>query len=306
MRKTLFFVILFFQGVLTFSQNIIIDKTPAWDDPNYTSIITSEGTDGLGVYAADSFILENETTLGELDVFGVNVNMPVDEVLSSINVFIYANINGIPGGNPSIEGSEIVGLTNITYDLFTYEELTIGQPVVNFLSIQLREANDGNQITLSPGKYWLCFFPTINGPGPSSTWLWTESQHINIDGSVPMIIDADSLLGIPDEWVTNNEAIGTNLTSLSFQIRDEVQLNVEDETEVSVTLYPNPASEIIYISNTTVNTINSIKIYSTLGNLLISKSENTPIDISNLSKGIYYVSIETSNGLKNTVKLLKS
>ncbi|GGG20694.1 hypothetical protein GCM10011344_21730 [Dokdonia pacifica] len=306
MKKTFTYTVLFFYSILSLSQNVVIDKPPAWDDSGYVSIITSEGTDGMGVYAADKFILDTEIVLGELDVFGVNVNMPVDEVLSSINVFIYADIGGVPNGDPSIEGSEIIGLTNITEDLFTYEELIIGQPVVNFLAIQLTAANGGNQITLPPGKYWLCFFPTITGVGPNSTWLWTESDMINLDETVPMVIDADGIFGWTDGWLTNAEAIGTDLTSLSFQLRDEEALHIVDKELQNVSLYPNPATNSISISDIEKQIIHSIKVYSTLGEVLITQQDTTQIDVSRLSKGVYYITLETVSGATKTMKFIKS
>jgi predicted dienelactone hydrolase len=64
-------------------------------------------------------------------------------------------------------------------------------------------------------------------------------------------------------------------------------------------MYPNPASSIIIFKNVNQKELKSIKIYNTLGQSVYPfQITNNELDISNLQKGIYFIS------LKNSIKKL--
>ncbi|MGY8926650.1 MAG: T9SS type A sorting domain-containing protein, partial [Flavobacteriales bacterium] len=65
-----------------------------------------------------------------------------------------------------------------------------------------------------------------------------------------------------------------------------------------VLVYPNPSSNIIYISG--IEYINNVKIYSSIGKLMLESQEKT-IDISKINSGHYTVVVETENDLVRTV-----
>lgn len=80
-------------------------------------------------------------------------------------------------------------------------------------------------------------------------------------------------------------------------------------TESSINLYPNPANSLVQIAlQNTTEIIDSIVIYDILGKKVsqISSvaSNQSTIDVSNLSKGIYLVEISTENHLKQIKKLI--
>jgi len=81
-------------------------------------------------------------------------------------------------------------------------------------------------------------------------------------------------------------------------------LSIKDETlSNSITLYPNPSSNIIYIKGGTPDI--SISIYDVLGKEVIMEKATNQVDISTLKKGIYFVKI--SDGIKiSTNKLVKN
>lgn len=69
-------------------------------------------------------------------------------------------------------------------------------------------------------------------------------------------------------------------------------------------LYPNPASDKIYLYN--VNYFNSfIMIFDIHGNLVLSKRiDSNPVDISNLGSGVYFIKLKNSEKVSIT-KLIK-
>ncbi|MCQ2326200.1 MAG: T9SS type A sorting domain-containing protein [Bacteroidales bacterium] len=92
-----------------------------------------------------------------------------------------------------------------------------------------------------------------------------------------------------------NKVMGT-CDSKTFTTTNTVSLN--DIESVSVSVYPNPASEYVTISS--MNTINTVELYNTLGQVVysdntIANGYNVPV--SNLAKGTYFVKVYTNNGV---------
>ncbi|PZR03540.1 MAG: esterase, partial [Flavobacterium psychrophilum] len=68
---------------------------------------------------------------------------------------------------------------------------------------------------------------------------------------------------------------------------------------------PNPANNLLNIENTTE--ISSVSIVNALGQTVITKTVNSnavQIDVSSLSKGVYFVTVNSGNAGK-TVKIIK-
>ncbi|MDA9317137.1 choice-of-anchor J domain-containing protein, partial [Polaribacter sp.] len=81
---------------------------------------------------------------------------------------------------------------------------------------------------------------------------------------------------------------------------------VEDESLVTLNMYPNPANDVLNIS--AQNTINTVEIYNVLGQKVISMQvENTSaeINVSNLNAGIYLIKYEINNST-STKKFVKN
>ena len=81
---------------------------------------------------------------------------------------------------------------------------------------------------------------------------------------------------------------------------------VEDESLVTLNMYPNPASDVLNIS--AQSTINTVEIFNVLGQKVISMQvENTSaeINVSNLNAGIYLIKYEINNST-STKKFVKN
>jgi poly(3-hydroxybutyrate) depolymerase len=83
-------------------------------------------------------------------------------------------------------------------------------------------------------------------------------------------------------------------------------VGIEENPVVKISVHPNPANDILNIKVDTSLSGADYEIYDNLGRSLFAgkiKSENTSIDISLLSKGIYYLSI--GGYLNNVMKIVK-
>ena len=101
------------------------------------------------------------------------------------------------------------------------------------------------------------------------------------------------------------DAEPTNLQELMYI--DDVSLifastlSISEEELMSISIYPNPATDLISISG--VDNIKSIKVYSILGSLEKEVFNTNQIDISELSSGIHLIKVD--NGTVFTKKIIK-
>lgn len=78
--------------------------------------------------------------------------------------------------------------------------------------------------------------------------------------------------------------------------------------EKEIVLYPNPASDFLYIKSNDSNKVKDIEFYNTLGNRVyyvnVSNLSAMKIDVSNLKKGIYLVKLNFENSETTSSKLI--
>lgn len=109
-----------------------------------------------------------------------------------------------------------------------------------------------------------------------------------------LVID-DTVLQRAGIYFDYNFPIVTNDAETTFAALN----NPDFELDNSVKVYPNPTNSIINI--TSDFTIESIELYDIQGRILSTSIENrnqTALDISSKSKGIYFLKIKTDNGYK--------
>jgi hypothetical protein len=94
-------------------------------------------------------------------------------------------------------------------------------------------------------------------------------------------------------------AIQFPFTPLALGISDKLAYQ-----DLSISLYPNPASDVVFI--TSDETIDQLRIYDQLGNVIIVKDNNISktINLSGLSSGIYILEFKIKNDLLRK-KLIK-
>ncbi|MEN8187009.1 MAG: N-acetylmuramoyl-L-alanine amidase [Bacteroidota bacterium] len=84
-------------------------------------------------------------------------------------------------------------------------------------------------------------------------------------------------------------------------------LSVDDSfIKQNISLYPNPTSGMIKISNPNAVEINKVDVYNIYGQKLQGKIINNSLDMSNFSAGIYLIRIEDNEGKQGTFKVIKN
>ena len=122
----------------------------------------------------------------------------------------------------------------------------------------------------------------------TSSFAWDLNMgDLNNDGDLDLIIALDSQTQDKIAWYENLTILGT-----------------EEESVSELALYPNPVKSTLQINSYNI-VINNIAIYTIFGERVLNKKGNdTQIDLSNLSTGLYLVKIQTENGelIKKVIK----
>ncbi|MDB4167968.1 T9SS type A sorting domain-containing protein, partial [Polaribacter sp.] len=110
--------------------------------------------------------------------------------------------------------------------------------------------------------------------------------------------------------IFDNGTMGDGSDNYTFYI-DDIELSggtagVEDESLVTLNMFPNPASDVLNISSQ--STINTVEIYNVLGQKVITmqvEDTSAEINVSNLNAGIYLIKYEINNST-STKKFVKN
>jgi hypothetical protein len=134
---------------------------------------------------------------------------------------------------------------------------------------------------------------------------WNVDRWENIVSETTNTISAYSK--IFTEVKTNKVRLYINSTAANIVRLYEIEvygilsssLSVNEFTSNKFTIYPNPTSDLLYISGN--NDIETLEIFDLNGRQLFKKAGINSVDISDLSKGVYFIKL---NG-KETFKFIK-
>jgi ELWxxDGT repeat protein len=152
------------------------------------------------------------------------------------------------------------------------------------------------------------FFTGFDG---DQRMLWETDG--TVAGTIPLYDISESDLPI----FTNTQYINNRLIFIKETIANGKELwsfnvptlsNDEFESKNTVTIYPNPVSSILTIE-TVFSGNYQLKIFNQLGQIVLDEFGNTSpnlLDVSNLSKGLYFLNIASENGNSQTIKFIKN
>jgi len=106
-----------------------------------------------------------------------------------------------------------------------------------------------------------------------------------------------TMLGIASEW---NDIIGSSAIYYVIEYANTTSVNNQIDHENSIIIYPNPSNGLLTVKG---NGIQKIEIYDITGRLINTTASNENKQIVNLSdnsKGIYFVKVTTTKGVEVT------
>jgi len=144
----------------------------------------------------------------------------------------------------------------------------------------------------------------------------SNSAVLDTDGDgIPNYLDndddGDGALTIEEDYNNNNNPLDddTNNDGQPDYLQDTVMLAVKNYVSVNeLSIYPNPASDILNIDNRSEDQISNIAIYDTNGVLVKNVNATqalTAVVIGDLQSGIYFVKVQMGEKMLN-YKLVKN
>lgn len=249
--------------------------------------------DGLGLTCQSGGITTDNQFFGVFDLagdFGIagdwqidEVQFGVDEVLNApgnsypVLVTVYTTDSGDPNGTLTSLGSDVILLTDA--DALSVVSVPFTTPAV---------APAGSVIVVEL---------TVLDDGQTGFRLGATGTASNDDSWI--LADACGLasastyggIGFPDRWHIMN-VVGQDI------------LGVGDNVADLVSVFPNPTSDVLNVSIPSNVDVKSFALYDVLGRNTGLALVDGQINMSNLSRGVYILNVDTSAGTL-TKKIVK-
>lgn len=183
-----------------------------------------------------------------------------------VDIIFYADAENLPG-------TEIASISNATIS----DQIPFGSEY-GFDWDQYVVDVSGEGIVLEGGaKYWM------EVVSDATAWESTTEEILGLNGA--FLND-----GTSGAWT-----VGTGEYVYTLE-GDCALLSTNDHLLSQIAVYPNPATDIINVNVPSSIEISGATIYDILGKNTGASINNGAIDISNLTKGIYILSVETTAG----------
>ena len=111
----------------------------------------------------------------------------------------------------------------------------------------------------------------------------------------------------PGDYYLKLTSVNPEITNYQtpYQFTITTTLNNENNDFESLSFYPNPVKNILYLENIDVT---KASVYNVLGQLIFTKTfdnnNSNMLDMSNLESGLYLIVLE-NNAVNKTIKIVK-
>lgn len=161
---------------------------------------------------------------------------------------------------------------------------------------------------MAPGTEGTIYMVAMNAQVPGDSEVVVEVQFP--DDGVTIAAIGSNLSGTGTSWV-NGCGIAGPVDLADFLDNDwEIQatgdsvLGVNDNIADAVSIFPNPATDVINVRVPSNVTIEGVSVYDILGKDTGARLENGTINTSNFARGVYMLNVRTSAG-SITEKIIK-
>ncbi len=315
-------------GTITYTKNPAVTiasvssdvtLTPTGFTYNFTNLAASEMQSLTVALSVPSIPVVN---INDILTSSVAISAPTDDINTNNNSFNITQVVGAsydPNDKMEAHGAKIDFNTFSQDDYLFYTIRFQNTGTTNAINIRIEDLLDDqlneeslrmissshNYLLERVGKQLVWKFNNINLPSQiqndelSNGYL---SFKIKVN---PGFAIGDIIPNFAEIYFDTNPPIITNTFESEFQ----VNLDKAAFTSNSILVYPNPTNSVLHINlqNTTEN-LNKIVIYDMIGKVIKTVSDNdsqqTTINVGDLSKGIYMIEITTDSNLKQIRKFI--
>lgn len=185
---------------------------------------------------------------------------------------------------------------------FAAENVVIKDLLSNKLdwnTLEMMSSSHPFRATLTLSNQLEVFYEGINLP-PSSTNEPGSHGYIAFKIKPKNTIALNDVISNTAEiYFDYNFPIVTNTVSTTV-----VNLGTHDFNNNNIVVFPNPTDKVLTVSLINGESVKQISVYNTLGQKLLTVYNTTVIEVSSLSQGTYFITVETANG-KGTKQFIK-
>lgn len=257
-------------GILSASADDCADINPHYDWVFELGWTVSNGysvANDIKVDAGTNFTLET-----------ITVPLGSEWPIINLNVVYYEDDGGKPGNQIGFESSPTISNITTIGNYLSFPNLNVYRAEIEVTPFQF-EGQDSNDIT-----YWIAIEDVDNGHNSDSYWSATSG---NIVGNELWQLDEfTGDWGKVDGWDGN----------YTFKGECNDILGVQSNQMATLEVFPNPASDIIYLRAET--SIGEVSLYNLLGQKVMDTkvdSNAAELNISHLSRGSYILKNDNGN-----------
>ncbi len=282
-------------------QAVIQEQT---EDGVNTIVSASNPSENAIILCADDFTISEATTITSITIRGT-VNNGLASNITGWDLYIFSDNAGAPGENPANTAGAPLALENVSGAGITVTDDGATAVDVEFDITALAGAN----VDLDAGTYWVSMGPIMDitditdNTATGERYNWDSSGDVN--GAEPHLIDINDTFGGGFTTYTPFSALGVTVGALAFIVEGDPVLGVDNQILSQVSVYPNPASDVLNVKTPAGVSVNSVAVYDVLGKRSNVSLVNGQINIANLAKGVYILSLDTSAGTL-TEKVVKN
>jgi len=239
-----------------------------------------ENLDGLGTFSTPRLVTTEALNDSRLKVVDIDSDGDTDLVSSSSGrISWYQNLDGLGDFDTRI---------NVTWSGFSIWDIAFGDFEEDG-DPEIFYASNG-----SNGQGYLGYFRNLDGAG-----TYGISERVS-EIEQPTTVSVADANGDGDlDLIANSYNKGWIVWYDSSEV-----LSVENFSQSKYSIYPVPSSDIINIQSESI--IAKVDIYNLLGKLVLSNKDQSSIDISQLSNGMYLMRVQDILGGFETIKVLKN
>lgn len=293
------------------NQNAVFTKVAMFDDGTHGDGAANDGVYGASISISEEYtqyyIYAENNTIGafsppraEHEFYTIQATYPTlavgDLVINEIMASNTATVADQDG-----EFDDWIELYNNSSQTVSLDNLYLSDDATDLLAWQFPTG-----VTLAPDSYLI-------------VWCDKDEEQTGLHASLKLSSGGEiAILSYSDGTVIENISFGAQTEDMgyaripngtgnfviqtpSFNANNQSVLQTETETILESNLYPNPVKNHLTIESTKV--VKSVKVYSIQGQLLKTKlfegiDATVNVDLSQLSTGIYFLSVNNSKGKK--------
>ena len=205
MKKLYFLAASLLAVTLSYGQNLTADASSSYsalsnkpadilfiqEQTGTNGIVSDILASGTFVISSDDFALLDDSNISSISVLGFQSNQNLDTVVTGIELYVFADGGGVPGGIPG-DGTEVFKV-----DLpSTSTAYTMTNPSGSYylFTINVEEALGSAPTLDGATNYWLAFAPKTNLTAYTNAarWNWTVGE---INESAAVLVDPANAFG---------------------------------------------------------------------------------------------------------------